>query len=98
MGDNSFIYMVMTILLVGLVVLLFKKSNTKRKPAYLKKQEISKQYEYEMLKLISKYEKDKELLSEKKIEFLKQASKELHNNIFFEEAEVKALIAKLASF
>lgn len=98
MGDNSFVYIVMFLLLSGLVVILFKKSNSSAKPAYLKKQEISKKYEYEMLKLISKYEKDKEVLSQKKIEFLKEASKELHNNIFFDEKEVKVLIEKLASF
>lgn len=88
----------MFLLLVGLAIILFKKSNIKSKPAYLKKEEISKKYEYEMLKLISKYEKDKELLSKKKIEFLKEASSELHNNIFFDDNEVKALISKLASF
>ena len=98
MGDKTFIYLIMILLLVGLVLILFKKSTTKNKPAYLKKEEISKKYEYEMMKLISKYEKDKNLLSQKKIEFLKQASKELHNNIFFNEAEIKILIAKLASF
>jgi len=98
MGDNTFVYLIMIMLLVALIVILFKKSATKSKPAYLKKQEISKKYEYEMMKLISKYEKDKNLLSQKKIEFLKQASKELHNNIFFDEAEIKILISKLASF
>ncbi|WP_320033560.1 hypothetical protein ACMC56_06270 [Campylobacterota bacterium DY0563] len=98
MGDNTFVYLVMIILLVGLVVLLFRRSTINAKPSHLKKEEITKQYEYEMMKLISKYEKDKDVLSQKKIEFLKQASKELHNNIFFDDAEVKALISKLASF
>jgi len=97
-GDNTFVYLVMFILLVGLVVLLFRRSTINAKPSYLKKEEITKKYEYEMMKLISKYENDKDILSQKKIEFLKQASKELHNNIFFDEAEVKALISKLASF
>jgi hypothetical protein len=50
-----------------------------------------------MLKLISKYEKEPEVLKVKKIEFLKQASSELHNNIFFEDKEAKALVQKLAS-
>ena len=50
-----------------------------------------------MLLLISKYEKDKEELQIKKIEFLKIASNELHNNIFFDEHEAKAIIQKLAS-
>lgn len=50
-----------------------------------------------MLKIIAKYEKEPEVLKEKKIEFLKQASSELYNNIFFEDNEAKALIQKLAS-
>ncbi|WP_044415374.1 hypothetical protein [Halarcobacter anaerophilus] len=98
MAENSFVYIVMFLLFVGLGVILYKKSTIKSKPAHLKKEEIIKQYEYEMLKLISKYEKDSKLLSQKKVEFLKQANKELHQNIFFDENEAKALISKLASF
>jgi len=97
MANNSFVYIVMFLLLVGIGVILYKKTTTKSKPARLKKEEIIKKYEYEMLKVISKYEKDNKILTQKKIEFLKEASKELHQNIFFDEKEVKVLISKLAS-
>ncbi|RXJ68148.1 hypothetical protein CRV08_07770 [Halarcobacter ebronensis] len=95
--ENLFVYVVMFILLLGVILLLFKKSSINQKPSYLKKEEISKKYEYELLKLISTYEKDEALLKEKKLEFIKQANSELNNNIFFDEPEIKALIARLAS-
>lgn len=94
--DNSAIIILFLVLLV-LVVLLFKRTTTNHKASALKKAELIKMYEYEMLKIIGKYEGDKELLSKKKIEYLKTASHELHNNIFFDEDEAKALIQKLAS-
>jgi len=89
---------VIFLLLGTFIFILLKRTNKNHKPSALKKDELIKQYEYEMLKLISKYEKDKDLLNQKKIEFLKVASKELHNNIFFDESEAKAIIKKLASF
>ncbi|QKF81604.1 hypothetical protein [Halarcobacter ebronensis] len=95
--ENLFVYVVMFILLLGVILLLFKKSSINQKPSYLKKEEISKKYEYELLKLISTYEKDETLLKEKKLEFIKQANAELNNNIFFDESEIKALISRLAS-
>jgi hypothetical protein len=98
MADLNPLFIVIFLLLSTFIFLIFKRNNTKHKPSALKKDELIKQYEYEMLKLISKYENDKELLNEKKIEFLKIASKELHNNIFFDASEAKAIIKKLASF
>lgn len=97
MSDFNPVFILFFLILVALVFLIFKRTGANYKPSHLKKQELIKQYEYEMLKLISKYEKDQELLKVKKIEFLKQASSELHNNIFFDEAEAKALVQKLAS-
>ncbi len=96
MQDNPIIIIVFLVLL-ALVFLLFKRTTTKHKASTLKKAELIKKYEYEMLMLIGKYEKDKELLQEKKIEFLKVASHELHNNIFFNEDEAKQLVQKLAA-
>lgn len=98
MTDLSPIFVVVFLVLSFLVFFLLKRTNSNHKPSALKKEELIKQYEYEMMKLISKHEKDKELLQQKKIEFLKTASYELHNNIFFDEHEAKALIQKLASF
>lgn len=97
MLDFNPVFIIFFFILVALVFLLFKRNSTSYKPSYLKKQELTKKYEYEMLKLISQYEKDPEILKEKKIEFLKEASSELYNNIFFEDNEAKALIQKLAS-
>ncbi len=94
--DNIVIFFLF-IVLSALVVLLFRRTTTNHKASALKKAELIKMYEYEMLKLIGKYESDKELLSQKKIEFLKTASNELHNNIFFDEYEAKTIIKKLAS-
>lgn len=97
MTDFNPVFILFFIILVALVFLIFKRTSSNHKPSYLKKQELTKKYEYEMLKIIAKYEKEPEVLKEKKIEFLKQASNELYNNIFFEDNEAKALIQKLAS-
>ncbi len=94
--ENFILFLLIFLVLLILVFLVFKKTNTKDKISALKKEELIKQYEYEMLKIVSKYEKDKKLLSKKKIEFLKTASHELHNNIFFEETEAKSIVKKLA--
>ena len=96
MIDNP-VFILVFIVLTILTFLLFKRTTTNHKTSSLKKAELIKKYEYEMLKIIGKYENDKELLSQKKVEYLKVASQELHNNIFFEDDEVKALIKKLAS-
>lgn len=98
MQEYSFLFIVIFLILAILIVFLFIRNNKQYKPSVIKKEELIKKYEYEMLKLISQYEKDKPLLQEKKIEYLKTASFELHNNIFFDEHEAKAIIQKLASF
>lgn len=97
MAEHSFIFIVIFLVISFLTFFLFRRNNKNYKPSALKKNELIKQYEYEMLKLISKYEKDENTLKQKKIEFLKQASAQLHKNIFFDEYEVKALVQKLAS-
>ena len=97
MTELSPIILVIFLLLSFLIFFLLKRTNKNHKPSALKKNELIKKYEYEMLKLISMYEKDESLLKEKKVEFLKQASAQLHNNIFFDEQEAKAIIQKLAS-
>lgn len=85
------------LVLIILVIFLFKRNNTRYKPSTLKKSELIKKYEYDMLKIISKYENDKEELKKQKMQFLKTASHELHNNIFFDEDEAKQIVQKLAS-
>lgn len=97
MAEYSPVFIVIFLLLAGLAFLLLKRTNKNHKPSALKKDELIKKYEYEMLLIISKNEKDKNLLQKKKIEYLKSTSYELHNNIFFDESEAKAIIQKLAS-
>ena len=97
MQDYNFIYILLFLIFSGLIFLIFFKTNKSHKPSVIKKEELIKKYEYEMLLLISKYEKEKTILQRKKIEFLKTTSHELHNNIFFDEHEAKAIIQKLAS-
>ena len=50
-----------------------------------------------MKAIIDKYKDDTNTLSSKKIEYLKKASKQIHNNIFFSDKEAKALVQRLAS-
>ncbi len=96
MQNNLTIILILLVFAI-LIFFIFRRTNIKHKPTTLKKYELIKKYEYEMLKLINKYEKDRQLMQEKKIEFLKVTSYELHNNIFFEKEEAKAIIKKLAS-
>ena len=98
MEEYSIIFIVIFLILTALVISLFVRNNKRYKPSTLKKEELIKKYEYEMLKLINQYEKDETLLRQKKLEYLKIASSELHNNIFFDAHEAKAIIQKLASF
>ena len=100
MQGYNLIYLLIFLILSAFIFMIFFKNKDKKnhKPSIIKKEELIKNYEYEMLKLISKYENDKTTLQKKKIEFLKVASNELHNNIFFDEYEAKAIIQKLASY
>ncbi|RXK13893.1 hypothetical protein CP965_00140 [Halarcobacter mediterraneus] len=81
------------------LVLYFSSSDKKEhKSQAIKKEELILKYEKEMKELVDKYKNNNEELSKQKIQYLKKASNELHNNIFFDESEAKALIKKLASF
>ncbi|RXK08182.1 hypothetical protein [Halarcobacter bivalviorum] len=91
------------VLIVALFAFLFfffadKTKNKEYRSTALKKEELIQKYEDEMLEIIEKYKEDSSLLTTKKIEYLKKASNQLHNNIFFTEKEAKALIQRLASF
>lgn len=97
MEEYNLVYILIFLIFLLFIFILFSKNNRKHKSSFIKKEELIKNYEYEMLTLIGKYEKDKKILQEKKIEFLKKASLELHRNIFFDEHEAKAVIKNLAS-
>jgi len=92
------IILILTFLLFFLIAFfLFKKSNSNVKAPAVKKDELIKSYEDEMREILLKY-KDSEELQKKKIEYLKYASHQLHNNIFFDAQEAKEIIKRLATF
>lgn len=93
----DFILIVLFIVLAIIIYFKFNSKNYSEKSPSLKKEEIYKKYENELLNIISEYENNQEQLKIEKINFLKKVSYELHNNIFFDEDEAKALIKKLAS-
>lgn len=97
-SNLTLLFTLVFFIFIALIYLVFFRSNGYRKPKTLKKEELVAKYEYEMLQVIAKYESDAQLLKEKKLEYLKKASHELHNNIFFDEAEAKELVRKLASY
>lgn len=97
MEGYNLIYILIFLIFSAFIFVFFIQNKKNHKPSVIKKEELIKKYEDEMLSLISKYESDKTILQQKKIEFLKISSNELHNNIFFDAHEAKAIIQKLAS-
>lgn len=92
-------YLLIVLFLI-LGFLIFKKvspSYEKKSPA-IKKDELISRYHNDMKEIVLKYKKDENLFKKKKIEYLKFASHELHNNIFFEEHEAKQIIKELAAY
>lgn len=90
--------LILFLFVIGVLLYIFNNKKTEIKPSYEKKSELIRSYEDDLKALINDNQHDKNSLSNKKLEFIKNASKELHNNIFFDEAEVKEIIKKLASF
>lgn len=67
------------------------------KPKAVKKDEIIKAYEEEMLIILEKNKSDKQLQIKNKIDFLKRVNYELSMNMFFEEKESKEILEKLSN-
>lgn len=97
MEEYNLIYILIFLIFSILIYFTYFNNRKVKKPSAIKKEELIKNYENEMLELIKKYGNDKIKLQEKKIEFLKVSSKDLHKNIFFDEYEVKEIIKKLAT-
>ena len=77
---------------------MYSGSNVKEaKTAQMKKEEITKKYECQMRELLDDNKDDLDTLPLKKTELLKQISRELSTNIFFDKLEVKDIILKLAN-
>lgn len=86
------------IAIIGFLVYYLSNTNKQEhKSSALKKEELILKYENEMKDIIEKYKDEPTVLTTKKIEYLKKASNQLHNNIFFTEQEAKALVKRLAS-
>jgi len=95
---SELLILILAFLILALIIyLFFKKSTTTSKPAPIKKEELIQKYEDEMREIISRYKDDSANLQQKKIEYLKSASHQLHNNIFFDAKEAKEIVKKLAS-
>ncbi|WP_072681949.1 hypothetical protein [Arcobacter sp. LA11] len=95
---SELLILILAFLILAFIIYIFsKKSITSSKPAPIKKEELIKKYEDEMTEIINRYKDDSINLQQKKIEYLKLASHQLHNNIFFDAQEAKEIVKKLAS-
>ena len=88
---------VIILLIVGIGGYLFlKNTQSGFKSSSIKKDEIIKQYEDELKKILEKYKDDKTTQLEQKKLFLKKCNSELSRNIFFTPNEASSIIQKLA--
>ena len=91
-----------TLLLVLLIIvalyLWFKKGKkVNHKSAALKKDELINMYRKQMKQTLEECSFNQESLTTEKSKLLKKIHHELHNNIFFDDDEVKKIIQDLAS-
>lgn len=91
------IFLLLSVALFVLVFKQFKNNPTNNKSTALTKEEIILGYEKLVLDVVEKNKDNKDILLEKKSQLLKYISKDLHNNIFFDEKEAKEIIKRLAS-
>ncbi len=83
----------------ALLILIYKQINrtkSRDKTEVKTKQDIIDGYEKLILDVIENNKHDKKLMIEKKTQILKVVSKDLHNNIYFDDDEAKYIISKLA--
>ena len=78
--------------IIGVFLFYFTKKSKNIKPSHVKKDELIFSYEKRVKDFISKKHS-----KEEKILLIKTIHKELHNNIFFDDAETKQIILKLTS-
>ena len=77
--------------------MFFSASKKDVKTVESKKEEIITGYENKMREVLLAYPEDDNMRTTKKTELLKQVSKELSTNIFFDKPEVRDIIQKLAN-
>lgn len=80
------------------VYIYFRKNKTIFvKPKAVKKDELIQNYRVELLEILEKYEDNKDLQFQERINFLKRVNSELSMNIFFEKEEARNLIQELSN-
>lgn len=101
--DNALdiLNLILIISVLIIIYFLFNKffNATKKdiKTVEAKKEEIISSYENQMREILLKHQEDENMRTAKKTELLKQISKELSTNIFFDKPEVRDIIQKLAN-
>ncbi|WP_428024685.1 hypothetical protein [Arcobacter sp.] len=90
------LFILVSLALFVLISKQFGKNSKGSKPTVNTKQDIVDGYERLILEVIENNKDDKEALVEKKTKLLKVISKDLHNNIYFDEEEAKYIVSKLA--
>ncbi|AXH09449.1 hypothetical protein CP960_10455 [Malaciobacter halophilus] len=95
---------VLDLVLISLILLaiyiILRKTVLKRKiinDEVSKKEDIIKEYENQMTRILYKYKDDEEQLIKNKKQFLLKVNKELAMNIFFDENETQQIIQKLVN-
>lgn len=88
--------LIIVFILVVFTYLVFKpEPQTKSKE--LKQEEIKRDYKQKLLSELSVIQ-DRQAQLKRKTELLKVFASELHDNLFFEESEVKAFINELSQY
>lgn len=86
------------IIILGILLFLFKGNKQyETKSSFQKKEEIIEDFKnqlHELLQQNSSVTSDE--LQHKKMAFIKDANRQLHNNIFFTDKEVRKIIEELA--
>lgn len=75
----------------------FKTTKKEVKTVEAKKEEIINSYEKQMREILVAHQDDETMRTAKRTQLLKQISKELSTNIFFDKPEVRDIIQKLAN-
>lgn len=97
-NNMEYLFALMLSAFFTLVYIYLKKNKTTFvKPKAVKKEELIENYRVELLEILEKYEDNKELQLQEKLNFLKRVNYELSMNIFFEKEEARNLIQELSN-
>ena len=94
----EYIFAIILSTIFTIVYIYFRKNKTVFiKPKAVKKDELIQNYRVELLEILEKYEDNKDLQFQERINFLKRVNSELSMNIFFEKEEARNLIQELSN-